>query len=107
LNNKKNDLFRSSRSVFGKHSSGLKNFHEKLHFRIKYYLQNENSKIHFIEQNIRLTDPSNVLKRGYSISKINGKVVKNAKALKKGDIMETFFYKDKVVSEIIDKKENE
>ncbi|MFO7938428.1 MAG: exodeoxyribonuclease VII large subunit [Bacteroidales bacterium] len=45
-------------------------------------------------------DPKNVLKRGYSITKLDGKALKEADVLKRGDIIETTLYKGKIKSKI-------
>lgn len=45
-------------------------------------------------------NPMKILKRGYSISKINGKIVKETCEVKIGDIMETVLLNGKTISEI-------
>jgi exodeoxyribonuclease VII large subunit len=52
------------------------------------------------EREVELNDPTHILKKGYSITMKNGKNIKNAAALKKGDVIETLFYKGKKQSEI-------
>lgn len=39
---------------------------------------------------VRLLDPQRVLDRGYSITRINGKALKNTTGIKEGDVLETF-----------------
>lgn len=46
-------------------------------------------------------NPKNVLRRGYSITKYNGKIVKDSKSIKKNDIIETQLFKGKIKSKII------
>ncbi len=41
------------------------------------------------EQAVRLLDPANILRRGYSITHLNGKTVKDASLVKKGDVIKT------------------
>ncbi|MDR0765722.1 MAG: exodeoxyribonuclease VII large subunit [Odoribacteraceae bacterium] len=45
-------------------------------------------------------DPRRVLERGYSITRVNGKVARDASALERGDIVETELLHGRVVSEI-------
>ncbi|MBN2613497.1 MAG: exodeoxyribonuclease VII large subunit [Bacteroidales bacterium] len=46
--------------------------------------------------------PSEILKRGYSITRCNNRVVKDASALKEGDMLETIFYKGNRKSRVAD-----
>jgi len=59
-----------------------------------------------LTEKIKLLDPMNVLKRGYSISYYEGKVLKDISGLKKGDILETALYNGKIESKI-EKIEND
>ncbi len=45
-------------------------------------------------------DPKNVLKRGYSITQVGNRVLKNADDISSGDIIETTLYKGKIKSKI-------
>ena len=63
----------------------------------------EQDKIKFSENSIRLLNPENVLKRGYSLTIKDGAVVKSATQLNINDEIETRFAKGKVKSKIIKK----
>lgn len=52
------------------------------------------------DEKLRLVDPVNVLKRGFSISKINGRAVKSIQEIKSGDLMETVLNDGTVESRI-------
>lgn len=56
---------------------------------------------------IRLLDPSNVLKRGYSITTVYGKTIKPGMELKQGTIIETRTFEYNLTSEIQKIEENE
>lgn len=60
-----------------------------------------------LDKQLSLLHPDQVLKRGYSISLLNGRAVRDAAVLKPEDRLETVFYKGSVVSKIesINKKE--
>jgi exodeoxyribonuclease VII large subunit len=45
-------------------------------------------------------NPVNILKRGFSITQINGKSVKHAASLKAGDLIKTTFYEGTIESEV-------
>ncbi|MDR2414924.1 MAG: exodeoxyribonuclease VII large subunit [Odoribacteraceae bacterium] len=45
-------------------------------------------------------DPRNILERGYSIARVNGKVVRDVSSLKRGDILETELLDGRLESEV-------
>lgn len=65
------------------------------------YFANQEQRLSNLEQSIRLTDPSNVLKRGYSITKIAGKTVSAKTSIKIGDEIETIVFENKILSKVI------
>ncbi|MFO7655719.1 MAG: exodeoxyribonuclease VII large subunit [Bacteroidales bacterium] len=54
------------------------------------------------ERNLYL-NPSEILKRGYSITRHNNKVVKDASVLMEGDLLETMFHKGRCISSVKDR----
>ena len=60
-----------------------------------------------IEKNIELMNPVNVLKRGFSITLINGKVLKEVADVREGDILKTIISDGEItsVAKKIDKTE--
>ncbi|MFN2395014.1 MAG: exodeoxyribonuclease VII large subunit [Bacteroidales bacterium] len=67
---------------------------------VKTKLVNESNHIAVLENKTRLLDPQNILKRGYSITRVGDKVIRDASELKKGDIIKTRFYKGEITSEV-------
>ncbi len=67
---------------------------------LEYRLKVQLNSIQRIGEAIKLVEPKNTLKRGYSISRKNGKAIKNARDLKIGDEIITSLFKGKVLSEI-------
>jgi exodeoxyribonuclease VII large subunit len=65
----------------------------------------EQERIHFNENTARLVNPENILKRGYSITLIEGKIVKSVNQLNISEEIETRISDGKVKSKIV-KKEN-
>lgn len=57
-------------------------------------------KIEWLEKNIELIDPKNILKRGFSITLINGKAIKDAQQIKNGDELTSIFYKGKITTTV-------
>ncbi|OFX48402.1 MAG: exodeoxyribonuclease VII large subunit [Bacteroidetes bacterium GWA2_30_7] len=57
-----------------------------------------------IENNLNNLSPQNVLKRGFSVTRIKGKAIKSAKQLQTGDELETLLY-DGLVKSTVDSTE--
>jgi exodeoxyribonuclease VII large subunit len=53
-----------------------------------------------LDKNNRLNDPTEVLKRGFTITLRNGEVVKDMGLLRQGDVIETRFRDGEVASEV-------
>jgi exodeoxyribonuclease VII large subunit len=53
------------------------------------WFKNKFSELKNIEQNVRNMDPVNVLKRGFSLTYLNGKLLKNVDSAKAGDVLNT------------------
>lgn len=56
--------------------------------------------LHFTEEKIRMLSPRNILKRGYSITRQNGKILRSTTGLDKELILETELYEGKIESRI-------
>jgi len=63
-------------------------------------LSNQKNQIVRLEDKLQLHDPVNLLRRGYSITRANGKIVRNAKTLKKGQLIETTLHDGKIESAV-------
>lgn len=72
-----------------KHANVLEQTKTSLSERTKVFFKDRSINLDFIIQNIRNVDPVNVLKRGYSITMVNGKLIRSLKELKPGEMMET------------------
>ena len=77
---------------------------EQIPFRLRYQAQDclQKNKIRLDEfsRALSLLDPKNVLKRGFSITTLNGKAVKNADVLQTGQTIVTHFASGKAESRI-------
>lgn len=69
-------------------------------------LMKEQHRLQMLEQRAKSQDPEILLKRGYSITLKDGKSVRDASLLQKGDILETRFAKGTIHSEVKDAKTN-
>ena len=61
---------------------------------------NEKQKIESLEQHIKLTDPKNVLERGFSITRHKGKIVSTSSEFNIGDEIETVLFSKTIKSKI-------
>jgi len=74
----------------------------RLNNAVQALLLQKKNHIDRLEDKLRLLNPANLLRRGYSITRAGGKVVRSARMLEKGQQIETILYDGKVVSEVVD-----
>lgn len=72
-----------------------------LHKVVNSQIKNENSRIEGFEKVVGLMNPLNLLKRGYSIATINGKVIKSIDEIEEGQIIQNEFANGIVSSSVI------
>ncbi|MBO4724093.1 MAG: exodeoxyribonuclease VII large subunit [Bacteroidaceae bacterium] len=68
---------------------------------VRNLLTAQSHKLEIMDKSVSAADPVVILKRGYSLTRLNGRVVKGASDLKKGDRLTTVFADGSVESEII------
>lgn len=61
-------------------------------------LTEHQGRVGVMEEKVRLLHPDNILKRGFSITRHNGKVITNATTLKSGDELQTQVYEGEITS---------
>ena len=93
----------SSRNVQLRSDHRISSCIKDLKFAMKI-IQNEKQVLKSKEGILKMIDPINVLKRGYSISYNNGKAVKSVSDLKKGDDLRTIVYDGEIISSVSSKK---
>ena len=64
------------------------------------FLIKEANKIRHLEKVIKILDPINILRKGFSISRINGKALKSSDKIEVGNILETELSEGKLESKI-------
>jgi exodeoxyribonuclease VII large subunit len=60
------------------------------------------NQLNILEKRNQYLNPVEILKRGYSVTRQNGRIVKNGTLLKKGDFLETCFYQGRRKSRVVD-----
>ncbi len=96
-------LNNSSQNLILEKKQELNQYKLKLAQELRFLFKEEKNKLSLMDKTKELLDPKNILQKGYSITTINGKAVKDAEALNDGDIITTQFSNGKVDS-IVTKK---
>jgi len=78
----------------------LQHKQDKLNNLIKYKVQMEINHLNHLNEKIDILNPVNVLKKGFTITRFEGKVLKNASKLEVGALLETEFSEGKAESKI-------
>lgn len=104
LERKQRILKTFANEMFYKENTGHRRINERLKNEARRLLAKEKERIYMNESTVRLLNPENVLRRGYTLSMKEGRIVKSADQFSEKDEMETRFADGKVKS-IITKKE--
>lgn len=78
----------------------------KLKEAVKIFFERKQHKLEMIGQRLESLDPTILLKRGYSITTLNGKIVKGVEQVKNGDEIETILRNGKIKSKVEFKKKS-
>ena len=68
---------------------------------VRNLLTTRSHKLELLEKSVAAADPALILKRGFSLTRLNGHVVSSASELKPGDRLTTVLADGSVESEII------
>lgn len=72
----------------------------KLSERSNSLLKEAKNELYYLEKNVNNMNPRNVLKRGYSITKINGKTITNLNQISEGDTINTLLFEGTIISTV-------
>lgn len=75
----------SLRALMVKNRTHLKQYQQLIKIRAGETLRTESKMLVQVQEKLRLVDPQNILKRGYSLTTVNGKVLKSVKGVKVGE----------------------
>ncbi|MBP1674426.1 MAG: exodeoxyribonuclease large subunit [Bacteroidetes bacterium] len=99
--NHKSRLISGARSNLSARVTLLTGKKQSLINHSKNCLNNMNNKIGRFDSSLKILDPENVLMRGYTITSLNGKIIKKSVLLKKDDMIDTRFSDGSVSSKVI------
>lgn len=95
-------IMSASISLLGSQATELKNIKENLVNASRMLLDNMKKKTESAENSLKILDPRNVLKRGYTITSLNGKILRSGNQLKTNDLITTRFSDGSVKSRVED-----
>lgn len=70
---------------------------------VRKKLTNESFKLELTNQKVYLIDPKHILARGYSITKHNGRILKESSHVMPDDTIETILFEGVLISKVLDK----
>jgi exodeoxyribonuclease VII large subunit len=85
--NKLNYIFREKVLM---NKNMLNQFKHLVKIRTLETIRYEKKNLDLIQDKLRLVDPQNILKRGYSLTMLNGKIIKSVQQVNEGDLLETW-----------------
>lgn len=82
----------------------LKRIRQNLVSGTQNSLNTNNTRLQVMESSLNILKPENVLQRGYTITSLNGTILKNSNQVKKDDLIDTKFSDGVVRSRVVEKK---
>jgi len=108
LSSKKINIFNFTKRLLSARLQGLLGNRDILKLKLNTFLSDSHEKIENIESKVRILNPKNVLKRGYSITLKDSKPIKSIDDVNENDIIKTVLYDGNISSSVKEKaKENE
>jgi exodeoxyribonuclease VII large subunit len=93
-------LIHGATQIVDSHNNRLKLDMSRIAGGLNILIRQQENRITHCAQAIRLLDPANVLKRGYSITYLNEKAVRDGADLRAGDIIRTRIYRGSIKSKV-------
>ena len=93
-------LQRATQVAVMKEKNRLLLFQQRMHSATQRLLAQERSKLAIWQKTIELHSPERIFKMGYSLTTVNGKVVRNQEDIKEGDVLTTYL-EDGVVESVV------
>jgi exodeoxyribonuclease VII large subunit len=107
INNRKDRIQQLINLRFNIENERIVESNQKVKRQILRFTADEMNKLNQIEKNIDLLNPIHILKRGYSITTLNGKIINENTAIANGEILLTTTANFKIQSNIIQIDKNE
>lgn len=99
-------LFSDTRELFRSRKEEVKQLEKGLLSASNIPFKEALQKLHFSEEKLRLLSPENILKRGYSITRQNGKALRKTEDVNIDEVLETQIYGGKIFSRVKNTEKN-
>jgi exodeoxyribonuclease VII large subunit len=96
-----------SERYFSKQAFSLERLHQDLLYSSRNWFQKAHAKLDQSKLKLNHLRPDNILKRGYSITLINNKVLTNTDDVKNGDEIKSILYTGELISEVKNKNDGD
>lgn len=96
----------SSKNKIASEKHGILILTQRLQLFSDQFLREKHANLEHLGRLVKLADPAQLLKRGFSITKMNGKLVTHINQLQEGDQIETIFIDGKITGTVIHKEED-
>lgn len=100
LKNAKLQIHSSSSYLLEQSAEGLRSMRQSISLHSSFFVRQSKTALENVEKNVNNLHPDNVLKRGYSITRVKGKSISGIKNLKAGDVIETIIYDGNISSTV-------
>jgi exodeoxyribonuclease VII large subunit len=100
--NQKSRLVMGARSMLVSRESALNQKNQNMITATANLLNGKKSKVEGLENSLKILDPVNVLMRGYTITSLDGKIVRLAGQVKADNIIQTMFSDGTVSSKVVE-----
>lgn len=101
LTNQVSRLTSASKSFSQIKNYSIESLLTSLKSKTRNYTDTKKAKLNLLEVTLNILNPDNVLKRGYTITSLNGKILKEKNSIKEGEVLETRFCDGTVKSRVI------
>ncbi|NQT28509.1 MAG: hypothetical protein HQ570_02815, partial [Candidatus Omnitrophica bacterium] len=100
LLDKKHNILSALKIALTQNKEFFKRSLDSLNSSLDKMFDNSRNRLKYLDGKIKILDPGNTLKRGYSITLKEGRAVKSINDLKESDLIKTIFYQGSIISEV-------
>ena len=104
---KKHNILSALKIVLTKKREFLKRSSNSLNSSLDKIFKNSRDNLRYLDGKIKILDPVNTLRRGYSITLKGKKAVKSINYLREKDRIKTMLYRGSIISEVIKKEKSD
>jgi exodeoxyribonuclease VII large subunit len=97
-------LASGTKSFFSNKKNLVERIKQNLLSYTSHIVERNRAKFEVLENNLNILKPENVLQRGYTITTLNGRIIKSSQKVKSDDIIDTRFSDGTIKSRVLTKK---